>query len=128
MDNVAYSSSQHDNVIQAYISSKEIFSIYKINLQQYATNCAELNSYFDDETDEKHLFRLKWNKKTDSYSVKRALLDVGENTKRSVLASLISIFDPLENLLPTLNRGKLFHSNFHKLHQIQWDTKFDIGL
>ena len=74
------------------------------------------------------MFGLKWNKKTDSYSVKSALLDVEANTKRSVLASLNSIFDPLGILLPTLNRGKLFLSKLHNLHYIKWDTKFDIGL
>ena len=56
MDNVAYSSSNKDDVIQAYVNYKEMFTGYEIKLQQNATNCAKLNTYFDDETKEANLF------------------------------------------------------------------------
>ena len=45
------------------------------------------------------------------------------NTKRKILASLNSVFDPLGMLLPTITRAKLFLHKLNKLDDLKWDTK-----
>ena len=128
MDNLAFSSSNKKEVLQAYDSSRNVFSSYKINLQQYATNCDDLSIHFDSAIDSTNLFGIKWNRQSDSYSVKNPLLNADANTKRLILASLNSIFDPLGILLPTLNRAKLFLASLHKMNHLKWDSKIDVSL
>ena len=130
MDNLGFSSSDKTEMVQAYKSSNAIFDGYNIKLQQYATNCQELNSFFvnDNDNDDTNLFGINWNKSFDSYSVKNCEVSVEANTKRLILASLNSVFDPLGILLPTLNRAKLFLNKLHSLGHLKWDTKLDVPL
>ena len=57
--------------------------------------------------------------------MKSPVLDSEANTKRLILASLNSIFDPLCMLIPTLNRAKLFLADVHKVKSYKWDSKLD---
>ena len=56
MDNLAFSSSSKEDILQAYKSLKNIFSDYKINLQQYATNCLDLSKRLESNNDATNLF------------------------------------------------------------------------
>ena len=125
MDNFGFSSSNEDEVVQVYELSNNIFSDYKFSLQQYATKCSKLKSYFVEESDKTGLFGLVWSKRSDTYSVCNRTLEITANTKRLVLKSLNSIFGPLGNMLPTLIRTKLILHEVQAKKELGWDTKFD---
>ena len=70
------------------------------------------------------MFGLIWSKDADCIRVKDVNLDMKANTKRSILASLNSVFDPFGVCLPIFNHARLF---LHKL-QLDKDLSWDCPL
>jgi hypothetical protein len=121
MDNIAFSSENVQEMAKAVHVATDIFNSYGFNLQQFATNEKNLHSKLvssglAEDVENSKLLGVTWNRAHDAISVKKPSLEVSANTKRAILSSLNSNFDPLGILLPTLNRAKLF------FHKIQMDT------
>ena len=124
MDNLAFSSGSEPELLEAYETSKKIFNEYKFNLQQYATNSKILSQELEESPGEEvKLFGMTWNHNDDTYSVKKLYLNHDATTKRSILSSLNSNFDPLGICLPILNRAKLFMRELQANGNLDWDTK-----
>jgi hypothetical protein len=124
MDNLGYSSSNSGEVMRAYEVSQSIFNSYGFNLQQFSTNCPELNHKLVDSgvvSGDVKLFGLVWNTSMDTFRTRPRSLNVEANTKRSILSTLNSNYDPLGITLPTLNRAKIF------MHELQMDADLPWG-
>jgi len=125
MDNIAYSSSSEQSVHDAYRKSHSIFSEYCFSLQKFATNCDLVSDEFGAESgnsSETKLFGMLWDTSSDSFHNRKPFLDPKAKTKREVLSSLNSNYDPLGLLLPLFNRAKLFVRDLQADKDLQWDT------
>ena len=93
MDNISYTSSQAEEINNAYIRSFEIFNPYGFDLQKFYTNVPSIQELMDKEagvpTDVTvDLFGLLWDRNNDHLSCKRLYLNPEANTKRKVLQTL----------------------------------------
>jgi hypothetical protein len=124
MDNLGYSSSNSGEVLRAYDTSQSIFNSFGFNLQQFATNCTDLIPRLDDSgvvSEDVKLFGLVWNTSRDTFRTRPRFLNVDADTKKSILSTLNSNYDPLGITLPTLNRAKIF------MHELQMDADLPWG-
>jgi len=125
MDNIAYSTSSDRLLYEAYLKSHSIFNSYCFNLQKFATNCKTFEANLTQEsenTDETKLFGMIWNTADDSFRNRPPFLDPKAKTKREILSTLNSNYDPLGILLPMFNRAKLFVRDLQSDSNLQWDT------
>ena len=123
MDNLSFSAQDYDQLKYAYEKSHEIFNAAGFNLQQFHSNCDLLSKQFVEpsESSECKLLGITWNFVSDNLYNKKIELDPLASTKREILSSCNSVFDPLGLLIPVMNRAKLF------LHTLQmkggsWDS------
>ena len=128
MDNAAYTSNSISDLYKAYEIIPKIFKPYCFDLQQFVTNDESLQSKIDedstDPTPEKvKLFGLLWNRITDNISVKKYQLDNSASTKRTILKSLASNFDPFNIADPLLNRARLFMRELQIDADAKWDSE-----
>ena len=126
MDNLAFSSNDVTKMIDAYKTSFKIFNKYSFNLQQFVSNCPELSKFLNSEclnseTNEHKLFGMSWNSSSDTISPMTSYLNPDACTKREILSTTNSNYDPLGILLPTLNRAKLFLNGLQLDKGLGWD-------
>ncbi len=133
MDNGAVTMNNSKNLKRAYDSLPGMFDPYKFELQQYITNDKNLQEEIDKTFGKKtptqvKLFGLNWDREDDTLSTKKLNLEVLANTKRLILQSIASNFDPYNYNGPILNRARIF---MHKLQidkSLDWDTKLNSEL
>lgn len=120
VDNGAVTGNSSKELMYAFDKLPAIFGPYKFDLQQFQTNDRELGKKLDsqDSTVVK-LLGLDWDKVSDTLAIRKLFLDPVADTKRKVLKTLASNFDPYQFCAPLLNRAKLF------LHDLQLDKIFD---
>jgi len=123
MDNIAFSSSSETTLLDAYHRAESIFSTYCFHLQKFATNCPTLKSVLDaSSSDDVKLFGMIWNTEDDTFRDKKPSLDPSAKTKRQILSTVNSNYDPIGLLLPILNRAKLFVRDLQANRDVTWDS------
>ena len=133
MDNGAISSSNTNELFKSYENLVEVFSKYKFDLQQFYTNCSELQARIDgtdsDEAPEVvKLFGMEWNRKLDVLQPPKIELDLNANTKRLVLRSLNSVYDVYNIYGPILLRSRLFVQKLQSSKDLKWDENLSEDL
>ena len=128
MDNCAVSAPDSDYINKAYDQLTNIFSPYGFELQQYVTNDKELQQHIDASSNSVtpssvSLFGLQWNRFTDTLSTKPIQLSIDANTKREILSSIASQFDPFGFNGPILNRSRLFLHRLQCSKELGWDNQ-----
>ncbi|RXG53621.1 hypothetical protein Avbf_13496 [Armadillidium vulgare] len=128
MDNCAFSSSDSNQLKWAFCQLDNIFSPYKISLQQFVTNDKNLQDHIDKKSGivtppKVKFFGLIWDRDNDMISASKLKLDVDAETKRLILSSIASNFDILLFNGPLLNRARLFMHNLKSEKDLDWDTK-----
>ena len=101
------------------------------NLRSWTSNQKELLYVYrqhgnaDDNTSVK-LLGMKWQPNTDllSYNRNEEIHESTIHTKREVVRTLSSMYDPLGALLPLQVQAKIFIQKLWQL-QIDWDTPLD---
>ena len=126
MDNGAYTGNS-EQVGLVYNKLNEIFNPYKFEVQQLATSVTSLQQTIDSNLESEtpgtvKLLGLKWNRFTDQLSNRQIELDPNANTKRLVLQSIASQYDPFNIQGPCLNRARLFLHSLQTDKTIEWDT------
>lgn len=128
MDNGAYTGGREE-VQQVYGKLNNIFNPYKFQTQQLCTNNEILQAKIDsdqesDTPDSVKLLGLNWDRVEDKLSPQKIELNSNADTKRLVLQSVASQYDPFNIQGPCLNRARLF---LHSLQTSQrgWDTVLD---
>ena len=121
MDNAAIAMETSEELEYAFNQLGTIFEPYGFELQQFATNDEVLQSKLPNHEAINGLLGLSWCTASDKISLKKTLLDIKANTKRSIQASIASIFDPLGLQLPLLNRAKILLHVLQNNPNLSWD-------
>ena len=128
MDNGAITGSTSEELCSGFHDLPKIFDPYKFELQQYATNDSDLKQILGQEEDIVNLFGLKWNTAEDTISIQKVPLDEKANTKRKVLMSIASVYDPHNYEGPILNRARLFLHALQSDKKLGWDKPLESSL
>ena len=123
VDNGAITVNDSDRLKWAYDSLNEIFNPYQFQLQQFATNDLNMQQQLKLTTEVTKLFGIEWNVKTDSLSCAKLELNNSAVTKRQILQSVASNFDPHNYCGPILNRAKIFLHELQVDKTLDWDNK-----
>ena len=124
MDNIAFSSSNETELFEAYETSQSVFKSYGFNLQQYATNNLNLEKEFEqvEGGDQVKLFGISWNRTGDTINPNKLNLNSSAKSKREIIQSINSNFDPLGIALPLMNRAKIFLHDLQLDKTVSWDS------
>ena len=111
-----------------YKKVTDIFSEYQMSLQQFASNCSNIQSEIDDDfqtsTDTTiKIFGMQWNREFDTLSPFPINLDPNCQTKRQILSTLKAVYDLLNVYGPILNRAKIFLHRLQCYKSVDWDSK-----
>ena len=125
-DNVLTGTDDEDTAIQYYNISRQVMKDADMNLRQWFTNSPALTTIIDkmrtgSERDHAGLLGMTWNPKDDMLQFPRKAIVIPPDwkfTKRQVLSSASSTFDPLCLISPVLVPAKKFISAL-------WDKGFD---
>ena len=133
MDNGSVTANDKDTLIWSYEQLDKIFNPYQFHLQQFVTNFEPLQEKIDSSLEEKtpteeKLFGMLWNRQTDVLSTKPFELKPNANTKRLILQSIASNYDPFNYNGPILNRARLFMHGLQCNKDLGWDTKISNDL
>ena len=126
MDNCAISGETEEDILDSFNSIFGIFNPYKFEIQQYITNDSHLRDKIREieeisEDPKVKLLGIQWDTVNDTLSTKPISLDPGVTTKRGVLATLASQFDPFNYNCPLLNRSRLFCHSLQCQKDLGWD-------
>lgn len=99
VDNLVFTSNNEDDLISAIDIAKNTSGKFKFDLQQYSSNSELARLYIKDNCSEDceiytKLFGMQWDTKGDRISCNKLYLDNKSNTKRKVLSTIQSNFDP----------------------------------
>lgn len=129
VDNLAYTSDNETDLLAAIDIAKETLGKYRFDLQQYSSNSECTRSKINECGDEceitTKLFGMKWDTISDTISCNKLFLDINANTKRMVLSTIQSNFDPFGMCIPLLNRAKIFIHELQCKSDLKWDDKLD---
>lgn len=125
-DNVLTGTDDEDTAIQYYNISRQVMKDADMNLRQWFTNSPELTTIIDkirtgSQRDHAGLLGMMWNPKEDTLQFPRKAIVIPPDvkfTKRQVLSSVSSTFDPIGLISPVLVPAKKFISSL-------WDKGFD---
>ena len=128
MDNCSFSCTNSSDLIWSFNQLESIFSPFHFGLQQFVTNDEQLQEIIDRKFDETtpeitKLLGIQWNRKSDRIFTKQINLDENANTKRLILASVASQYDPFNFNGPLLNRARLYLHELQCNQNIDWDEK-----
>ena len=130
MDNGSLTFQNENQLRQAYERVPKIFGNYKFNVQQVVTNCESLQNEIDlqDNTETQEdikCFGYVWNRPEDSLSPQPLNLDSTAKTKRQILKSLNSVYDPFNIYAPLILRAKLFMQKLQTMKNLNWDQQLN---
>ncbi|XP_066941414.1 uncharacterized protein [Macrobrachium rosenbergii] len=128
MDNGAVTANDYGSLKFAFDHLNSIFAPYKFELQQFVTNNQNIQDEINDTLPENvpdtvKLFGLRWNRQADSLLTQKLHLEISADTKRLVLKSIASNFDPYNINGPILNRARIFMHELQTDKLLGWDTK-----
>ena len=126
MDNGAVSMNDSEKLVWAYEKLKEIFEPFKFELQQFSSNDETVKEFIDQKNDIVDLFGLKWDTVNDTIAINKVPLDEKANSKRLILGSIASVFDPHGFNGPVLNRARLFLHDIQKAKTLGWDVELGV--
>ncbi|CAI4220489.1 unnamed protein product, partial [Auanema sp. JU1783] len=111
VDNIFYTTNDPAELVNIYKESKSIFSQVSMNIREYFSNHTDTNSTFsaDDQHPDKNpkILGIKYHSTTDTFVMTCQLRSQHTFTKRDLLSSLHSVYDPLGLAAPFLLHFKL---------------------
>ncbi len=114
VDNVITTLDTIEEVQAFYTASKELFNSASMNLREYTTNCADAKSFIPSKDQAQNLrpkiLGIIWDVETDTLRLSAPKIDKhkGWPTKRTVMSTVASAYDPLQWLAPAVFSGRLF--------------------
>lgn len=128
VDNVVSGVYTDDEAAAFYRESKGIFQLASMNLREYASNSQPFYDLLSKEDKIGNqlvkVLGLIWNTSTDKFSMKTPSMDKAV-TKRGVLQTIGSIYDPLGLITPVTFSAKVLLQDLWK-NSIKWDDPLPI--
>ena len=128
VDNLIYTSNKSDELSRDVDRIHNIMLSGGLPLREWACNdMSVLSSLKQDEIcnkEEVKVLGYLYNRDYDSVRLKNASLDQNASTKRQILSSLASVFDPLGLFAPVLLQGKLLIREMCQ-KMVDWDQELD---
>jgi hypothetical protein len=126
MDNGAFTGTSAE-VRKAYDNLRHIFNPYCFDVQQPTTNVFDLQNDIDQEKGDTtpncvKLLGLTWDRETDCLLANKISLNESARTKRQLLQTIASQYDPFNFQGPCLNRARVFIHSLQVREDIDWDT------
>ena len=128
LDNLITATNNDEEALQLYKEAKKIFHDASMNLGDWISNSKFVNENTSPDGLMKErvtkVLGLIWNTSTDEFSISTKKLENIEQTKtkREVLATLASIFDPLGMITPVPLKMKLFLQELWEKEK-EWDGR-----
>ena len=126
VDNIITGAENEKEAIELYKGAKTLFKDASMNLREWLTSSSEVNDQFEPEdridTKVTKVLGLKWNSQSDELSINTTKIESMEPaaTKRQVLSTNASIYDPLGMMSPaTINMKILLQELWEK--GVEWD-------
>lgn len=134
-DNLLSGVDEETEAIQYYGISRAIMQDADMNLRQWSTNSIELiNLVHQENTGSQRrvcgVLGLKWNSEEDTIQLQQVKANSSKETpctKRQVLSSVSSVFDPIGFILPVVVPGKVFVSTLWQ-KQYDWDEVLPVDM
>lgn len=126
VDNCFYGADDVNDGLRFYDQSRNMFSSAKMNLTQFFSNSEEFNSKVtpkgeESQLCEQKLLGIKWNTSKDTLAISMAKPITASITKRRILQSISSNFDPIGLISPVVMTGKLFFQQLWS-NSRNWDV------
>ena len=127
MDNLLASVETVEEAYNIYKEGKSIFAKALMNLHEWTSNSTEFNALLSEsdhvKSTKQKVLGLSWDLSTDSISISSTpSLTTTVPTKRQILQTVASIFDPLGLFSPVTLHGKLFLQELWKC-DVTWDEE-----
>ena len=128
VDNLLTALDNEKKLIEFFYKTRALFKEAGLNLRQWGSNSELLTELakkeeVEDKADCIKVLGLRWDPKKDELGFRRTLKSNEKYTKRSVLETTNSIFDPFGYLIPVEIRCRMFLSNLWKI-KLDWDMLF----
>ena len=130
VDNIITGCDNEDEGIELYQQGKSIFKEASMNLREWLTNSPEVNNKIkpEDQVEDKvtKVLGIVWNAQSDELSINTKKVEATEpaTTKREVLSTIASIYDPLGMVTPAVINMKIFLQDLWE-KEIDWDDPLD---
>ncbi|XP_045777259.1 uncharacterized protein LOC123875465 [Maniola jurtina] len=123
VDNVVTGANTAKEVEELYRNSKEAFQEISMNLRQWSSNSTDFMQQIPDCCPEEivKVLGLDWHIKDDTLHLRTNKIINNANTKRGILKSVASYFDPCGFIVPTLLAAKILLQDLWKM-KIKWDS------
>ena len=130
IDNLVTGTNSEEEAIKLYTDTKETFKKISMNIRDWKSNDTEVDNSIPDSDEMKgtviKVLGLIWNTENDNLSISTAkfMKMSPSTTKRQVLTTIASLFDPLGYLSPATMKMRLF---LEKLWNkgIDWDDDIE---
>jgi len=131
VDNLITGTDSKSEAMSLYTNSKSLFSKAAMNLREWLSNDQDVNKFLSPEdrsnSNKQKVLGHSWNIEADCISVTSAIKEMtNAETKRTVLQTVASLYDPLGLFSPVILRGKQLIQNLWK-KKIDWDQEIDEG-
>ena len=129
MDNGGISCNDSKELIDIYNLLDSIFNPYGFSLQQFCTNCKDLDEVLikdnkcDDTGNETKLLGTIWDKDSDFLMSRPFNFNANAKTKRQILQTIASQYDLQNFNCPMMNRSRLFMHDLQCKQDLQWDDE-----
>ena len=128
VDNLIYTSNNVEELPQMVSLINKLMIDGGLPLREWTSNnTSVLSSLSEEEVSNKEEVKVLgyiYNRSEDSLKLKNASLNCNASTKRQILSSLASVFDPIGIFAPVLLQGKLLIREMCQ-RMIDWDLELD---
>ena len=126
VDNLIYTSDSPETLFEVYSKLKSCLLDGGFNLRDWVTNRSEVKEriYANDRggTSNVKVLGYSYDPLTDQLSLAKMAFELPANTRRKVLSSLASVFDPLGVITPISVKGKFILRDITKA-KLSWDEE-----
>ncbi|MCP3668457.1 MAG: DUF1759 domain-containing protein [Gammaproteobacteria bacterium] len=124
VDNVLIGAENSEEAIQKRIWCKELFEDIQMNLRAWTSNDETFNGQLPEEDGVKEgpykLLGVGWDRKLDTIFLSK-MTKPEKFTRRTLVGSIASLYDPLGLSLPVAFKGKVFLQKVLKSSKGSWD-------
>nr|CDJ83930.1 Retrotransposon domain containing protein [Haemonchus contortus] len=124
VDNLLLTAETREEALHQYREAKKIFNELNMNMREFASNDPDVRAQFDEKdkgtSTSVKVLGINWNTTTDTLVAKCNMQPLELITKRTVLHTIASVYDPLGWISPLMVRAKYFFQSLWT-KSYKWD-------